>query len=212
MSSDNCTVGPNGKLLDTSQIHWVHDPDDNEHMAPVTTSSTDQCQLSATTLDSFITKVPLATHRSTCAARPSTKLTNPDNAMALKCKLSNTATANPSCCAHQASPGHKEDKATEPEPTNTEDDDPVDPEVAYEEMKALGDADHEVCVHCSSWVSYLTLCKGHACEAQGRLHCRRPYDFLENHRVPSSRHRKEAHQALLPGLQVRIYSWSQCIL
>jgi len=90
--------------------------------------------------------------------------------MALKRKLSNTATANPSCRACQASPRHEEDKATEPEPTDTEDDDLVDPEVAYEEMKALGNADREVCVHCSSWVSYLTLCKGHAHEAQGRPH------------------------------------------
>jgi len=61
MSSDNCAVGPDGELLDASQIRWFHNPDDNEHMAPATTSLMDQCQLSATTLDSFVTKVPLAT-------------------------------------------------------------------------------------------------------------------------------------------------------
>jgi len=75
--------------------------------------------------------------------------------MALKRKLSDSASTNPSCCARQASPKHEEDKATEPEPTDTkdfQDNDLVDPEIAYEETKALGDADRKVCVHCSSWV------------------------------------------------------------
>lgn len=40
-------MGPNGKLLDASQIVWVNDLDDDE---PVTTS--------VTTLNSFVTKVP----------------------------------------------------------------------------------------------------------------------------------------------------------
>ena len=57
MSSDNCAVGPDGKLLDKSEITWVHDPDDDKPMPPVTTSSTDQRQLSATTLDSFVVQV-----------------------------------------------------------------------------------------------------------------------------------------------------------
>jgi len=155
MSSDNCAVGPNGKLLDESEINWVHDPDDNMPMAPAITSLMDQHQLSAMTLDSFVTQVPLATHQSTCTSCLSTKVTDPDNVMALKCKLSNSASTNPSHCACQASPEHEEDKATEPEPTNTkdfQDNNLVDPEIAYEETKALGDADHKVCVHCSSQV------------------------------------------------------------
>ena len=155
MSSDNCAVGPNGKLLDKSEINWVHNPDDDTPIAPATTSSTDQCQLSATTLDSFVTQVPPATCRSTCTSCLSTKVTDPNNVMALKCKPSNSASTNPSCCACQASPEHEEDKATEPKPTDTEDfqdNDPVDPEIAYKETKALGDADYKVCVHCSSQV------------------------------------------------------------
>jgi len=43
MLSDNCAVGPNGKLLDKSEITWVHNPDDDKPMAPVMTSLMDQC-------------------------------------------------------------------------------------------------------------------------------------------------------------------------
>lgn len=50
-------LGPDSKLLDTSEIAWVHNPDDNEPMTPVTTPSTVPHQLSATTLDPFFTKV-----------------------------------------------------------------------------------------------------------------------------------------------------------
>lgn len=99
MTSDNCTVGPNRKLLDASEIAWAHDP---------------------------------------------------DNAMAHKRKLSNDATANPSRRARQASPEHEEAEATDPGPTDTENENPVDPGVSYQETKALGDADREVRVHRSS--------------------------------------------------------------
>ena len=77
-------------------------------------------------------------------------MTDPNNVMALKYKLSNSASTNLSCYTCQASPKHKEDKATEPKPTNTkdiQDNDLVDPEIAYKEMKALVDADCN-----SSWV------------------------------------------------------------
>jgi len=155
MSSDNCAVGPDGELLDKSEIPWVYDPDDDRPMPPMMTSSTDQRQLSATTLDSFVTQVPPAARRSTRTSCLSTKVTDPDNVMAWKRKPSDSASTNPPRRARQASPEHEEDKATEPEPTDTEDvqdNDPVDPEIAYEETKALGDADHKVCVQCSSQV------------------------------------------------------------
>jgi len=91
MSSDNCAVGPNGELLDKSEITWIHDPDDNRPMPLVTISLIDQHQLSVTTLDSFVTQVPLAVHRSTCTSCPSTKVTNPNNVMAQKHKPSDSA-------------------------------------------------------------------------------------------------------------------------
>jgi hypothetical protein len=166
MASDNCAVGPDGKLLDASQIVWFKDPDDDEPMAPATTSSTAQRQhqVSTTTLDSFVTKAPPATCRSTRAPRPSTKAIDPDNIMALKRKPSKQATGKSSCRPRHASPDHEEDKATEPDPTDIDDKDPVNPDTAYEETKALSDADREVSVRKSSYFFYLTLCKGHGHE------------------------------------------------
>jgi len=152
MASDNCAVGPNGELLDASQIVFFNDPDDDEPMAPATASSVAQPWLSVTTLDSFVSKVPPAACRLTCTPCPSTKVIDPNNVMALKRKPSDAAAAHPPCCPCQASPEHEEDKATKPDPTNTEDSNPVNPDIAYEEAKALGDADCEVRVHCSSQI------------------------------------------------------------
>lgn len=145
MTLDNCAIGPDGELLDASKIVWFNDPDDDQPMASATTSSTAQHQLSTVTLDSFVTKGPPAARRSNRAVRPSTKLVDPDNAMALKRKPSNTSLVKPSCRLRQASPEPEE--ATEPDSTDTEDNDLVDPDVAYEETKALGDADRTVCIH-----------------------------------------------------------------
>jgi len=163
MASDGCAIGPDGNLLHESEIPWVHDPDDDEPM-PAMTSLTVQRQLSATTLDSFVTKVPPAC-RSTCTTRPSTKVINPDNAMSIKCKQSDAPAPNPSCRLRQASPEHEEDMTTEPDTTepdatepdssdciDTEEDDPDDPGKAYRVAKALGDADRKVYAHCSSQI------------------------------------------------------------
>ena len=67
-----------------------------------------------------------------------------DNIMAHKRKPSNTAVAKPPCRPCHVSPDREEDMATEPDLTDSEDDNPVDPVIAYEETKALGDADREV--------------------------------------------------------------------
>ena len=151
MASDNCAVGSDGNLLDTSQILWFNNPDNDQPIAPTSLSA--QCQASAsqtvTTLDSFVTKVPPAARRSTCAPHPSTKAIDPDNIMALKRKSSNTGAGKPSSRPRHASLDHEEDEATEPDPMDGEDDNLVDPDAAYEETKALGDADREVSVHTS---------------------------------------------------------------
>ena len=160
MASDNCAVGPDGQLLDASKITWYNDPDDDMPMALTTTlPSTVQGWPSVTTLNSFVTKVTPTTRRSARAPRPSTKLIDPDNVMTLKCKACDTASTNPSRCHCQASPGYEEEEATEPDLTPTDiedepdptdsdiednDDDLVNPDAAYEEAKALGDADREV--------------------------------------------------------------------
>ena len=71
--------------------------------------------------------------------------------MALKRKPSKQATGKSSCRPRHASLDHEEDEATEPNPTNIDDEDPVDPDAVYEETKALGDADHEVSARKSSY-------------------------------------------------------------
>ena len=149
MASDSCAVAPDGTLLDASQILWFNDPDDDKPMVTAT-SLTAQHHVPATMLDSFFTKVPPAARRSTRAPRPSTKAIDPNNLMALKRKPSITAMAKPSCHPHHNSPDCEEDKATEPELTDTDDDNSVDPDAAYKETKALGDADREVSTHISS--------------------------------------------------------------
>ena len=168
MTSNGCALGSDGKLLDASEIVWHYDADDDEPMASATAPSTGQPQPghSATTLDLFV-------RRSGRAARPSTKLIDPDNAMALKHKASDNPNPNPSCRPRQASPEHGEDKVTdpditepdaspatvpeedkadttEPDCTDTEEVVSVNPDDAYEETKALGDADRKVCVQCSA--------------------------------------------------------------
>ena len=153
MASDNCALGTDGKLLDASQIRWFNDPDDDEPMASVSTFSTTQHPMAqvATTLDSFITAVQPAARRSTRAPRLSTKAIDPDNIMNHKRKPSDTATGKP-CRPRYTSPVREEDDATEPNSTDTEDEDPVNPDIAYEETRALGDADREVSPHSFSRV------------------------------------------------------------
>ena len=173
MASDNCAVGPDGQLLDASKITWYNDPDDDIPMAPMTATLPSMVQgPSVTTLDSFVTKVAPAAHRSACAPRPSAKVIDPDNAMTLKCKASNTGSTNPSRRRCQASPESESEEATEPDPTPTDtedepdptdieddDEDLIDPNTAYEESKVLGDADREVRVHFFSYGPSLTLYK-----------------------------------------------------
>jgi len=77
--------------------------------------------------------------------------------MALKRKPSNQATEKPSCRPHYASLDHEEDEATEPDLSDTEDDEPIDPNAAYEETKALGDADQEVSAHATPTFLFDTL-------------------------------------------------------
>ena len=150
MAPEGCAIGSDGELLDASQIAWVNDPDDDEPMDLAATSSTVQ-----PSLDSFVTRVPLPARRSTRISRPSTKVIDPDNAMAIKRKPSNPPAPNPSHRLRLSSPEIDEDKATEPDyshcaDTEDSDDDSGGLVGAYEEIKALGDADRKVCVLCSS--------------------------------------------------------------
>ena len=156
MAPEGCAIGPDGELLDASKIEFFNDPDDNEPIALATTSLTVQ-----PSLDSFVTKLPPPARRSNRVARPSTKAIDPNNAMATKRKTSDAQNPHPSCCLRLASLEPEDDMAIEPDTTepnqshyadstDTEEDNPVDPGKSYEEIKALGDADRQVCLNCPS--------------------------------------------------------------
>src|ERR1700722_11939833 len=144
MSSRGCAQGPNGELLDASQIEWYHDPDDHLPMAPssatesraqdpianVATEGTEMtvmqssCQPSAATLNKFFSNVPPAektagSRRSGHALRPSAKVADPNN-VALKCKSSSNPGSHPCYRAHHAH--HAVIDLDEEEPTKLEDD------------------------------------------------------------------------------------------
>jgi hypothetical protein len=168
MALNGYALRSDGKLQDVSEIIWHYDADNDEPMALVTTFLMGQPQpgLSITTLDSFM-------YQSGCTACPSTKLIEPDNAIAVKCKTSDDPNPNLSCQLHQVAPEHGKDKATdpditepntslttepgedkanttEPDCTDMKEDISINPDNAYEETKALGDTDCKVCVQCSA--------------------------------------------------------------
>lgn len=63
-TSDQCALGPNGRLLDTSEIIWLNDPDD---LTPLPPSST-HCPFMAT-----------GSQCSTCIPHPSKHVLDPDD-------------------------------------------------------------------------------------------------------------------------------------
>jgi len=87
--SRSCAQGPDGELLDASNITWYYDRDDTEPLPstlPASPSSSSQLTTSAT-LDNFFATVPPAqkvagVRRTTRISRPSARVTNPDNALA----------------------------------------------------------------------------------------------------------------------------------
>jgi hypothetical protein len=148
MAPGGCAVGPDGKLLDASEIDWFRDRDDVEPMVPANTSSTVQ-----TSLDAFLTEAPApSARRSNRVPQPSAKAIDPNNAMATKRKLSGAQTPNPSRRLRQASPEHEDNRPTEPDATEPGSSDGADTEEdvlvdSDKETEALEDTDHKVCVH-----------------------------------------------------------------
>ncbi len=59
-TSDQCALGPDGGLLDASEIHWVHDPDDPMPIAPAVMAA--------------------GSRRSTRVSQPSKRVLDPNNA------------------------------------------------------------------------------------------------------------------------------------
>ncbi|KAF8240581.1 hypothetical protein L208DRAFT_1232659 [Tricholoma matsutake] len=149
----DCTIGPDGKHLDTKDIQWYKDVDSLEPINQAATpSSTTTASSSATIHPIFRGGPPPAVvvagaHCSGCAVHPSNRITDPDNAKTLssntmhKCKASGSTDSN-------ESDDYEPDVAEHPATTSdgkggdTELDEDFD--LAYASTKAMGDADHEV--------------------------------------------------------------------
>ncbi|KAG0695024.1 hypothetical protein DFH29DRAFT_787911, partial [Suillus ampliporus] len=69
--SDQCAVGPDGRLKDASEIVWHNDPDDEQPIS----APRPAMEKPATPVHHFFA----GARRSTRAPRPSTKIVDPDN-------------------------------------------------------------------------------------------------------------------------------------
>ncbi|KAJ7236161.1 hypothetical protein C8J57DRAFT_1530264 [Mycena rebaudengoi] len=149
--SEQCAVGPDGKLLDAKTIVWYNDPDDAQPLPTAPTS----------TIPSFFG--PRRTGR---VSVPSARVTDPDNAEKGKRKAA-AALPNPRSTARSRSApsdteeteheedvhmsdanttedGATEDGATEDGEEADEAEEEEDPMTAYLKTKAFGEADLEV--------------------------------------------------------------------
>ncbi|KAJ7212844.1 hypothetical protein C8J57DRAFT_1227483 [Mycena rebaudengoi] len=148
--SEQCAVGPDGKLLDAKTIVWYNDPDDAQPLPTAPTS----------TIPSFFG--PRRTGR---VSVPSARVTDPDNAEKGKRKAA-AALPNPRSTARSRSApsdteeteheedvhmsdanttedGATEDGATEDGEEADEAEEEEDPMTAYLKTKAFGEADLE---------------------------------------------------------------------
>jgi hypothetical protein len=174
MASRGCAQGPDGELLDASEITWYNDADSDEPISsskhPAANSGSSlHPRHSVTTIDHFFPPLQeiSGSRRSARIPRPSTKSTDPDNAMVpvaapLKRKGSAGIAANaPSRRARKIVVDSDDDCTTEPNISDVEDhsephddvdgsgqnscaEDTDEATVAYQHTKSLGDADREV--------------------------------------------------------------------
>lgn len=143
MASDQCAVGPDGRLKDASEITWHNDPDDEQPL------SVPKPAKSTPVLHSLFTSARCSVR----APRPSTKILDPNNvALSSSTHGKRKATDDPatkqrivrktiaessaSASGDLDDAGHDLDGAAD-----TEIEDNV--EASYAITKAMGDADHE---------------------------------------------------------------------
>jgi hypothetical protein len=154
MDSRGCAQGPNGELLDTSEIEWFHDPDST---TPLSLLSGDDSgppsgsTNSIKTIDQFFGHEPAqnvgGARRSTRKVCPSARTTDPDNAMAMagsrrKCDTS----VDPSRhhCTRKIVPDSDEVNADNGDTEDEHGTEDIQEDSGYQYTKSLGDADREV--------------------------------------------------------------------
>lgn len=172
MSERGCAQDENGNLLSPSKIKWYNDVDDelpisDGNAALPSSSSTLSCS-KPTVLTRFFAPVDTGARRSTRTTRPSTKVTDPDNAESHALYVPSGGKRKAST---QAAGGTQQPRRIRKviedsdndisdgvsldtgdanndyvELTEKESDDEEDIEANYASTKALGDADRKVCV------------------------------------------------------------------
>lgn len=154
--SDNCAVGPDGKLLDEKDIDWYNDRDDELPIAPAASSSTSAQNAFSVLLarGGKPATVTAGSRRSNRPSKPSAKVLE---AKKLSRKRS---TVDTDIDSGNEAPAKKSRQSTrsiivdsDDEPDDVEDDEAKDnsdededAEKAYGNTKALGDEDR-VCCH-----------------------------------------------------------------
>ncbi|KAF8166041.1 hypothetical protein B0H34DRAFT_832791 [Crassisporium funariophilum] len=73
---DQCALGPNGELLDESDIVWVNDPDDPTHIAPASLHAPIHPLFTGGSVPALMVA---GSRRSTHVSKPSKRLLDPDN-------------------------------------------------------------------------------------------------------------------------------------
>ena len=177
-TSNQCALGPDGKLLDASEIVWVNDPDDLMPIAPIQQAGVDTTALppkSSVTHPFFRGDPPPAvmiagSRRSARVPRPSKRALDPDNVK----RPDVSKRPRPSRqkkVVESDSDGHDEDCVGDDNGNGTDTEGGIETDVdsevadidlesieeAYATTKAMGDTDREVPLYsCNSLSFYIT--------------------------------------------------------
>ena len=199
-SSEQCAVAVDGSLLDVSAIVFYNDPDDDTPL-PSSKSAT-----TSTQVHPFFQggSAPAAACHSTRVARPSARVTDPNNLEAstsvVTCKRSATTTVSSEAIvcttrwAKVTDTVSDEDEKSDDADVNLEDEigladamseeeDPANSsdvqaaEEAYQSTKAMGDADQQVCLNSlvHAHLIYGPLVPWRG--SQDSVQCRYPYNL-----------------------------------
>jgi hypothetical protein len=167
-AADQCALGPDGQLLNASEIQFFFDPDDDKPMQPLPPKSIDHSSSTNNPpIDAFtvllarpgeMSAAQTGARRSRRVGKPSEKLRDANSTTAAPKKHPLDPTAASSVVTHR----HRRAVVTDSDDDVQLDNDDKsngedvgnhmstesDAEAAYQETKALGDADRAVCNPC----------------------------------------------------------------
>jgi hypothetical protein len=159
-SASGCAVGPDGSLLDASQIKWFHDADDALPFAPASSSpsSGDKASTSSEAgVHPLFRRRPAATlkvagaRRSARALRPSARMIDPDNAEAStsagqkRSRKASIPTRRTSRKVIESDTEPASERSGTPIATDAGEETEPGAAEDYAKLQLMADADHEVC-------------------------------------------------------------------